>query len=88
MITSPVLYAMVLGLLAGGGVYLVLSGFEGDRETRRLLLLMSVGIGAAAAWWGIQHPYAVGDYSRGFVDPGQALALAALGVVFLYWRLR
>lgn len=88
MITSPVLYAVVLAFLAGEGVYLVLSGLEGDRETRRLLLLMSVGIGAAAAWWGIRHPYAIEDYSRGFVDPGQAVALAALGVVFLYWRLR
>lgn len=88
MITSPILYAAVLGLLAGGAVYLALSGFEQDRETRRLLRLMSFGIGGAAAWWGVQHPHLVELYSRGFFGPGQAVALAALGVLFLYWRLR
>lgn len=88
MITSPVVYAVVLGLLAGGVVYLALSGLEQDRETHRLLRLMSLGIGAAAAWWGIQHPYEIEAYSRGVLGPGQAVALAALGVLFLYWRLR
>lgn len=88
MITSPVLYALVLGLVAGGVVYLALSGFRQDRETRRTLRLMSVGIGAAAAWWGLNHPGTIGSYIRGYLDPGQAVALAALGVVFLYWRFR
>lgn len=88
MITSPALYAVVLGLLAGGAVYLVLSGFDQDSETRRLLRLMSAGIGAAAAWWGLAHPHLIEAYSRGYLAPGQAVALAALGVLFLYWRLR
>lgn len=88
MITSPILYAAVLGLLAGGTVYLALSGFDQDRETRRLLRLMSVGMGGAAAWWGIHHPDLIRVYSQGVFGPGQAVALAALGVLFLYWRLR
>lgn len=88
MITSPLLYALVLGVVAGGVVYLALSGFDQDRETRALLRVMSVGIGAAAAWWGLSHPATIGSYIRGYLDPGQALALAALGVVFLYWRFR
>lgn len=88
MITSPYLYAVILGLVAGGVVYLALSGFRQDAETRSLLRLMSVGIGAAAIWWGINHPGVLADYARGYLDPGQAVALAALGVLFLYWRLR
>lgn len=88
MITSPTLYALVLGLLAGGAVYLALSGFRQDRESLRILRVMSVGIGAAAAWWGMNSPGTVERYVRGYLEPGQAVALAALGVVFLYWRLR
>mgnify|MGYP006301099467 FL=1 len=88
MITHPALYAVVLGLVAGGVVYLALSGFRQDRETRVLLRIMSAGIGAAAAWWGLNHPATIGSYTRGYLDPGQAVALAALGVVFLYWRFR
>lgn len=88
MITSPYLYALVLGAVAAGGVYLALSGFPQDRETRSLLRLMSGGIGAAAAWWGANNPEVMGAYIRGHLGPGQAVALAALGVLFLYWRLR
>ncbi len=86
MITSPLVYAVVLGIVAGGVVYLALSGFRQDRETRRLLRIMSVGIGAAATWWGLNHPGTIATYIRGYMDPGQAVALAALGVLFLYWR--
>lgn len=88
MITSPLLYAAVLGVVTAGVVYLALSGFDQDRETHRSLRFLAVGIGAAAAWWGIQNPALIEAYSRGFLGPGQAVALAALGVVFLYWRLR
>lgn len=88
MITSPVLYSLVLGLVAGGAVYLALSGFEQDRETRSLLRVVSAGIGGAASWWGLNHPVIIGGYIRGYLDPEQAVALAALGVVFLYWRFR
>lgn len=88
MITSPAVNALVLGLVAGGAVYLALSGIDQDRQTRSLLRIMSAGIGAAAAWWGMNHPATIGGYLRGYLDPGQALALAALGVVFLYWRFR
>ena len=88
MITHPALYAVVLGLVAGGVVYLALSGFRQDRETRTLLRIMSGGMGAAAAFWGLSHPATIAEYTRGYLDPGQAVALAALGVVFLYWRFR
>lgn len=88
MITSPLLYAVVFGLVAGGVVYLALSGLRQDRETRRVLTVMAVGIGAAVAWWGVNHPGMIERYVRGYFDPGQAVALAALGVLFLYWRLR
>ena len=73
---------------AGVVVYLTLSGIQLGRETRTQLRLMSVGIGAAAAWWGLNNPAVIGRYLRGYFDPGQAVALAALGVVFLYWRFR
>lgn len=88
MITSPYLYAVILGLVAGAVVYLALSGFRQDAETRGLLRLMSAGIGGAAIWWGVNNPGVLAGYARGYLDPGQAVALAALGVLFLYWRLR
>jgi len=88
MITSPAVNALVLGLVAGGVVYLALSGIDQDRQTRTQLRIMSAGIGGAAAWWGLNHPATIGGYLRGYFDPGQALALAAVGVVFLYWRFR
>lgn len=88
MITSPVVYAVVLGVVAGGAVYLALSGLRQDRESRRVLTLMAVGMGAAAAWWGANSPGLIERYIRGYLEPGQAVALAALGVLFLYWRLR
>lgn len=88
MITSPYLYAIILGVVAAGVVYLGLSSFRQDRETRIALRILSGGIGAAAAWWGVSHPEVMGSYLRGYLGPGQAVALAALGVLFLYWRLR
>lgn len=88
MIASPYLYALVLGVVAAGVVYLALSGFRQDRETRAFLRVMAGGIGAASAWWGVNNPEVMGSYIRGYLGPGQAVALAALGVLFLYWRLR
>jgi hypothetical protein len=81
MITSPYLYAVILGVVAGGVVYLALSGFRQDAETRHLLRVMSVGIGAAAIWWGIDGRWIAVEANLGHsrVEEGAHNLLAMRG---------